>query len=81
MPPAVSDILDELAARATVEAYKQNGAMPVALLEAAADGLRWHAAEALRRGYDREAALLGVLADRLEDTADLARLLARNDAA
>lgn len=81
-PAADADsIIDELTRRATVAAYHEYGSVPAAEISRAADALRVEAVELLRRGYDLHADAALRLAERLDETAELATLLQRRRAA
>jgi hypothetical protein len=69
------DIVNELAERATVGAYRTHGPVPARDIEAAARDLRFVAADLLVRGYGVAADVVLRTADRLDETAELARLL------
>jgi hypothetical protein len=69
-------ILAELCERATVTAYREHGPMPVAVLERAARDLRGAAAVCLTRGDDADAEHAERAARDVEDTVEIAKLIA-----
>jgi hypothetical protein len=76
-----SVILAELCQRATVTAYRERGPMPVEVLERAARDLRYAAAGCLAHGDDAGADHAERAARDVEDTAEIAKLIASARAA
>jgi predicted kinase len=80
-PLLVDEVRQNLAARATVAAYREHGVIPAAAFDQAALELRWLAGDLLRRGYSVVADATSAFADRCDETAELARLLRRRQVA
>jgi hypothetical protein len=71
----VHDALAPLLARASHDATHELGPIHACDFDRAATEIRWAAADLLARGYDVQADAALTLADRLDETAELAHLL------
>ena len=72
---SAATLIDELMERATVASYDKRGPVGAALIEEVAHALRLEAVDLLGRGYQLQASAALALADRLDETAELGRIL------